>query len=130
MPADFEKLYALVKRIPKGRVLTYGELAKAIRLPGGARAAGRAMAACPSGRGIPWHRVLGAGGRILIREGYAGAQRRLLQSEGTWVVEGRVNLAEHSWKVARQKRKSSAKRSRRKLRRQPNPVNFAGICYR
>ena len=52
-------VYRLVKRIPRGRAVTYGELARALRLPGGARTAGRAMAACPAGRGIPWHRVVG-----------------------------------------------------------------------
>ena len=56
----------------QGGVLTYGGLARAVKLRGGARAAGRAMAACPKGRGIPWHRVVGAQGRILIREPQAG----------------------------------------------------------
>ncbi len=90
-------VYRLVKRIPRGRVITYGQLARALKLRGGARAAGRAMAACPSGRGIPWHRVVGAGGRVLIREPHASLQRRLLESEGTRLVEGRVNFARHGW---------------------------------
>jgi len=90
-------VYRLVKRIPRGRVITYGQLARALKLRGGARAAGRAMAACPSGRGIPWHRVVGADGRVLIREPHASLQRRLLESEGTRLVEGRVNLARHGW---------------------------------
>jgi len=90
-------VYSLVKRIPRGRVITYGQLAKALRLPGGARTAGRAMAACPAGRGIPWHRVVGAGGRILLPEPHAALQRRLLESEGTRLVEGRVDLARHGW---------------------------------
>lgn len=90
-------VYSLVKRIPRGRVITYGQLAEALRLPGGARTAGRAMAACPGGRGIPWHRVVGAGGRILLREPHAALQRRLLESEGTRLVEGRVDLARHGW---------------------------------
>ena len=90
-------VYELVKQIPRGRVLTYGALARALRLRGGARAAGRAMAASPSGQGIPWHRVLGAGGRILIREPYAGLQRKLLESEGVLVVESRVDLKRHLW---------------------------------
>ena len=81
-------VYRLVKRIPRGRVITYGQLARALRLRGGARAAGRAMAACPAGRGIPWHRVVGAGGRILLREPHAALQRRLLESEGTRLIEG------------------------------------------
>lgn len=90
-------VYRLVKRIPRGRVLTYGQLARALHLRGGARTAGRAMAACPAGRGIPWHRVVGAGGRILLREPHASLQRRLLESEGTRMVEGRVDLARHAW---------------------------------
>ena len=49
----FDPVYKLVKQIPRGRVLTYGALAKALRLPGGARTAGRAMGATPKGKGIP-----------------------------------------------------------------------------
>ena len=90
-------VYNLVKKIPRGRVITYGQLARAVRLRGGGRTAGRAMAACPSGRGIPWHRVVGAGGRLLIREPLASLQRRLLESEGVRVVENRVAVREHAW---------------------------------
>lgn len=94
----WDSVYRLVKQIPRGRVLTYGQLASALRLRGGARAAGHAMAACPSGRGIPWHRVVGERGRILIREPYASLQRKLLESEGTAILEGRVDLKRHAWK--------------------------------
>jgi len=73
-------------------------LAKVLRLPGGARTAGRAMAATPSGKGIPWHRVLGERGKILIREPYASLQRKLLESEGVRIVESRVDLKCHLWK--------------------------------
>lgn len=93
----WDAVYRLVKRIPRGRVVTYGQLARALRLRGGARTAGRAMAACPAGRGVPWHRVVGAGGRILIREPNALLQRRLLESEGTVVVNSRVDLSRHAW---------------------------------
>lgn len=85
-------VYQLVKRIPRGRAVTYGQLARALKLRGGARSAGRAMAACPSGQGIPWHRVLGAGGRLLIREPQASLQRKLLETEGVAFVARRVNL--------------------------------------
>jgi methylated-DNA-protein-cysteine methyltransferase-like protein len=90
-------VYRFVQRIPRGRVLTYGALAKALRLPGGARTAGRAMAATPSGKGIPWHRVLGARGRLLIREPYSSLQRKLLESEGVTMTESRVDLLRHLW---------------------------------
>src|SRR6266850_1770039 len=95
---SWDHVYRYVQRIPRGRVLTYGGLAKALRLPGGARTAGRAMAATPSGKGIPWHRVLGERGKILIREPYASLQRKLLESEGVTIVGFRVDLKRHLWK--------------------------------
>ena len=99
---NWNPVYKLVKKIPRGRVLTYGQVARALRLPGGARTAGRAMAACPNGRGVPWHRVVGAGGRLLIREPYASLQRKLLESEGVRVTEKRIpNFQTYQWSPGR-----------------------------
>lgn len=95
------RVYTLVKKIPRGRVVTYGEVARALKLPGGARTAGRAMAGCPAGQGVPWHRVLGAGGKLLIREQVAALQRRLLESEGVEFRGSRVDIAKHGWKFPR-----------------------------
>jgi methylated-DNA-protein-cysteine methyltransferase related protein len=105
---NWKPVYKLVKKIPRGRVITYGQLAKALRLPGGARTAGRAMAACPSGQGVPWHRVVGAGGALLIREPYASLQRKLLESEGLELAERRIlGFKAYLWKApsAKSKRK-------------------------
>src|SRR5882757_9472503 len=96
----WDPVFRFVQRIPRGKVLTYGALAKSLRLPGGARSAGRAMAATPSGKGIPWHRVVGERGKILIREPYASLQKKLLESEGVTVIESRVDLKAHLWKPA------------------------------
>ena len=98
--SSWDPVYRLVKQIPRGRVLSYGALAKVLRLRGGARSAGRAMAATPSGKGIPWHRVLGEGGKILVREPYASLQKKLLESEGVSVIEFRVNLKQYLWTPA------------------------------
>lgn len=95
----WEPVYRLVKQIPRGRVLSYGAVARALKLRGGARSAGRAMAACPSGQAIPWHRVLGADGKLLIREPYASLQRKLLESEGVQATENRVNMKLHRWAI-------------------------------
>ena len=114
MDAAWKRLYELVKRIPKGRVVTYGQLARAVRLPGGARAAGRAMAACPRGQAIPWHRVVAAGGQIAIREPFASLQRRLLESEGACFVERRV-AAECVWTISRLRK--PAQRPKRRSRK-------------
>ncbi len=103
-------VYRLIKRIPRGRVTTYGQLARKLRLRGGARAVGYAMAACPSGRGIPWHRVVGAGGRLLIPEPHGSLQRRLLDSEGVRVDFGRIDMGIYEWKaLAKQKRQPPRK---------------------
>src|ERR1700674_3781376 len=102
---NWNPVYKLVKKIPRGRVTTYGAIARALQLPGGARTAGRAMASCPSGRGIPWHRVVGAGGRLLLREPNVSLQRKLLESEGLQVVEKRIeNFAVRQWLPGRKKR--------------------------
>jgi methylated-DNA-protein-cysteine methyltransferase related protein len=108
-PMNWNPVYALVKKIPRGRVMTYGRVAKALRLPGGARSAGRAMAACPSGRGVPWHRVVGAGGRLLIREPHASLQRKLLESEGMELAEKRIlNFRDYEWSSGRARRSGLA----------------------
>jgi methylated-DNA-protein-cysteine methyltransferase-like protein len=109
---SWDPVYRLVKQIPRGRVLSYGALARALRLSGGARSAGRAMAATPSGKGIPWHRVVGAGGKLLIREPYASLQKKLLESEGVKITESRVDLKHHLW--APTKKKAPKEKSHRK----------------
>lgn len=119
--SSWDPVYRLVKQIPRGRVLSYGALAKALRLRGGARTAGRAMAATPNGKGIPWHRVVGQRGKILIREPYASLQKKLLESEGVKIVESRVDLKTHLWTLPRKgapaaklPRSSAARRRRAK----------------
>jgi len=106
---SWDPVYKLVKQIPRGRVITYGALAKALQLRGGARTAGRAMAATPSGRGIPWHRVVGDRGRLLIPEPHASLQRKLLESEGVKIVELRVDFAKHGWAPKRASNKAKKK---------------------
>jgi methylated-DNA-protein-cysteine methyltransferase related protein len=121
---SWDPVYRLVKQIPRGRVLSYGALARTLRLPGGARTAGRAMAATPSGKGIPWHRVVGERGKILIREPYASLQKKLLESEGVKVVESRVDLRTHLWtlgKGLKGKKAPRASRARHKSRNTKRP---------
>lgn len=107
MPWD--RVYRFVQRIPRGKVLTYGVLARLLHLPGGARTAGRAMAGTPSGKGIPWHRVIGDRGEILIRGPHALLQKKLLESEGVALVEFRVDLKRHLWHPAGETNRKSSK---------------------
>ncbi|HMD32931.1 MAG TPA: MGMT family protein [Candidatus Acidoferrales bacterium] len=92
-------VYRWVRLIPRGRVVTYGQVGRALRLPGGGRTAGRAMAACPPG--VPWHRVIGAGGHLRTPEPYCSYQRQLLTREGVAFIGNRVDLANHAWKPGR-----------------------------
>jgi len=111
---SWDPVYRLVKKIPRGRVTTYGTLAKLLRIRGGARAIGHAMAACPGGRGIPWHRVVGAGGRLLIREPQRSLQRQLLETEGVAIKGAGADLQRCGWspKKTVRTRKSKSRKPR------------------
>lgn len=97
-----------VASIPTGRVATYGEVAEAAGLPGCARLVGRVLKTLPDGSGIPWHRVVAAGGRIAIRpalgpESGAHEQIARLRAEGVRLrgkpESARVDLATSSWRA-------------------------------
>jgi methylated-DNA-protein-cysteine methyltransferase-like protein len=93
-----ELILETVMRIPEGRVATYGQVAAAAGLPGRARLVGRALKGLGEDSLVPWHRVLGAGGRISIpSDGAAGLQRGLLEDEGVTFRAERVDLARHRW---------------------------------
>ncbi len=94
----FARVYAVVRRIPKGRVASYGQVAALLGVSRGARAVGwalRALHGHPE-RSVPWHRVLGAGGRISLPEELGGReQRRRLRAEGVRFRNGRADLSQH-----------------------------------
>ncbi len=96
------RIRAVVRRIPRGRVATYGQVAALAGLPRHARLVGYALHALPDATPLPWHRVLGAGGRISLMRSPGGAgvtQRIRLEREGVrFDARGRVNLARHGWK--------------------------------
>jgi methylated-DNA-protein-cysteine methyltransferase-like protein len=94
----FARVYALVRRVPTGRVVTYGQVAAMLGLPRGARAVGWALRALPEGQAarVPWHRVVGAGGRISPRSGPGPViQRRRLRAENVAFLGGCVDLERH-----------------------------------
>jgi methylated-DNA-protein-cysteine methyltransferase related protein len=87
-----EAIWHAVCTIPRGRVSTYGAVARAAGLPGRARQAGFALRVAGDSLNLPWHRVVGAGGRIVFpRASHAHReQTRRLRAEGVRVVDGRV----------------------------------------
>jgi methylated-DNA-protein-cysteine methyltransferase-like protein len=115
-------VYRLIKKIPRGRVTTYGELARALRLPGGARAVGYAMAATPKGQGIPWQRVIGAGGKIRMPEPHASLQRRLLESEGVAMNGNSLDMSLYGWSPLKKAGRRTAAAGRGKRKRAGRPV--------
>jgi len=94
----FARVYALVRRIPPGRVATYGAIARALGDPRAARTVGWALRAC--GDDVPWHRVVNAHGRISWRPtGGYHLQQVLLRQEGVRITrEGRIDLEEFGWR--------------------------------
>ncbi|HEX4602292.1 MAG TPA: MGMT family protein [Gemmatimonadales bacterium] len=90
--AALEAIRHAVCTIPRGRVSTYGGVARAAGLPGRARQAGFALRTADEGLNLPWHRVVGAGGRIVFPRSSRAhrEQARRLRAEGVSVVDGRV----------------------------------------
>jgi len=97
------KILAMVRRIPRGKVATYGQIASLAGFGHAPRLAGYALHALPEGSPLPWHRVLGAGGRLsLARLSPDGAltQRIRLEREGVkFDAKGRVDLERFGWKA-------------------------------
>ena len=100
--ARYERIYAVVSRIPRGRVATYGQVARLAGLAGQARMVGYALSALETGSRIPWHRVVNAAGEIsLRRDGGPAArlQRALLERERVrFNTAGRLSLERFRWR--------------------------------
>jgi methylated-DNA-protein-cysteine methyltransferase-like protein len=94
-------VYALVRRIPPGKVLNYGRVALMLGVPRGARAVGWAMSALKHGdHGVPWHRVVNAQGRVSIKGSPEGAaeQRARLEAEGVRFDDrGYLDMSKYLW---------------------------------
>lgn len=96
----YTHIYAIVRRIPRGRVATYGQIANIASMPGHARQVGYALSALKDTSKVPWHRVINAKGEISVRSvaGCDVAQRLLLEREGvTFDQRGRVALRRYGW---------------------------------
>jgi methylated-DNA-protein-cysteine methyltransferase-like protein len=99
--SGYARIYAVVRRIPRGRVATYGQIARLAGLPGHARQVGYALHAMATARPLPWHRVVNARGEVSRRSrpGPDVAQRELLAREGvSFDARGRIDLARYQWR--------------------------------
>jgi len=100
MTEFFQRVYELVARIPRGKVVTYGQIAAALGDPRQARTVGWALHSAPEWLDIPWHRVVNSSGGISTRHTLDGlnTQRRLLEDEGlVFNEDGRLDLERYCW---------------------------------
>ena len=101
-PSTWDRFYRVIRRIPRGRVATYGQVARLAGLPGHARQVGYALHALRAATTVPWQRVINAAGRISLRPMTGGiSQRMLLEKEGVVFSGERVSLAAYGWKPGR-----------------------------
>lgn len=95
----YQRIYAQVRKIPVGRVSTYGRIAKLAKAPG-PRVVGYAMAALRAGSTVPWQRVVNHKGEVSLRKAGDGQwrQRRLLEAEGVqFSLRGKIDLKTYGW---------------------------------
>jgi methylated-DNA-protein-cysteine methyltransferase-like protein len=100
---SYNRIYAAVRKVPRGRVATYGQIATIAGLPGHARQVGYALHALKSSTGVPWQRIVNAKGMISLAPLRGGvSQRLLLEGEGVaFDAAGRVSLRKFGWKKLR-----------------------------
>jgi methylated-DNA-protein-cysteine methyltransferase related protein len=111
--SSYERIYAAVRKVPSGRVTTYGAVARLAGFPGQARLVGYALSNLRDGTGVPWHRVINAQGKLSLEAAGSSSgltQRVRLLREGVKVnAAGRVSLATFGWRVSD---RSGAKKKR------------------
>ena len=90
----FSDVYSLVKKIPKGKVTTYGEIAKALQKPHSSRAVGYALHSNPDPDNIPCYRVVNRLGEVAEAFAFGGAniQREMLMADGITFIDGKVDM--------------------------------------
>lgn len=104
MADAYHRIYAVIRRIPRGRVATYGQVAALAGLPGRARQVGYALHALDEPNDVPWHRVINAQGGISPRADpmFVDVQRQLLRQEGVaFDPDGRIALNRFEWRPRR-----------------------------
>jgi methylated-DNA-protein-cysteine methyltransferase-like protein len=95
----YDRVYQLVRSVPAGRVVTYGQVAVLLGAPAAARAVGYALHSLPGDTDVPWWRVVNAGGRTSLKGRGASAdlQAAMLADEGVPFDDGRIDLATLRW---------------------------------
>jgi methylated-DNA-protein-cysteine methyltransferase related protein len=96
--SSFDRVHQVVRAIPAGQVATYGQIARILGMPRGARTVGWALRATPEGDDLPWHRVVNGRGMVSLDAEGGCIQRALLEEEGVvFDAAGRIDLAVYGW---------------------------------
>lgn len=101
---SYPAIYKVIRRIPRGRVATYGQIATLAGIDGHARQVGYALYSLPPGSKVPWHRVINSRGEVSRRHSSDSheLQQLLLEAEGIqFDARGRVNLEKYRWRKGR-----------------------------
>lgn len=106
----FDLMLRQVRRIPKGKVATYGDVAYAAGFPGSARQVAWAL---HQSSGVPWQRVVGSGGKILLGGEHGFEQRMRLESEGVKFHGLRIDMKTHHHSFFPSKKKAARKKAKR-----------------
>ena len=113
---SYARIEAVVRRIPRGRVATYGQVAALAGLPGHARQVGYALHALAKGSPVPWQRVVNARGEVSLRRtpGWESVQRALLEREGiAFDGRGRIDLERRLWRPGGGARRKTRAKTRK-----------------
>lgn len=109
----------LVKKIPKGKIASYGQIAKLTDKPNASRGVSWVLYTCSKSYNLPWHRVINSKGKISFPKGTINykKQKNYLQSEGVYFVDEQLDMKKYQWKKKKQKTINS---------RSTKPKMFAG----
>lgn len=97
MHKNRDALYLAIKQIPRGRVTTYGTIARLAGHPNGARWVGQVLSKLPKDTTLPWQRVINGQGRISMGGSRGDYQKELLESEGIAFINDKINLRQFGW---------------------------------
>lgn len=99
MPSPQQAIYIVLRQIPHGKVVSYGQVAELAGLGRAARLVGQTLKQLPSDTDLPWHRVINSQGKIAFPAGSEPFKRQLerLEAEGICVAAGKVSLQQYRW---------------------------------
>ena len=97
---NYSRIYDIINHVPRGKVATYGQIAKLAGLVNGARQVGYALHNLPEGSLVPWHRIINREGKMSFRQGTPSysLQKQLLESEGVYFINNKISLLKFQWK--------------------------------